>query len=37
MAKYAMAPHLKIHFMVGRYYVQSFMLSAQSAQFAHFC
>jgi len=28
--KFAMAPRLKIHFMVG---VQSFLLSAQSAQF----
>ena len=28
--KSAMAPYIKIHFMVGRYYVQSFILSAQN-------
>ena len=31
-----MAPYLKIH-MVGRYYVQSFILSTKSAQFGDFC
>ena len=32
-----MVPYLKIHSMVGRYYVKSFILSAKSAQFGDFC